>query len=289
MAYERGFLREKLTIAKRATSQTPTASTDTGRARYEILGTFNGNMTFNKGAKSMNEGAMDSYNYVMFRMDYRASIDEWCLIQCRGKWYQIQSLNGDHHSNQLQITAVKLANQKVMINGTVDLGLPSGLLWAQCNVGATKETDYGNFYEYGAGATQYNPDSHIDYRGEENPLDATKDTATQVMGAAWHIPTIEQFNELIANTTYTWQTDFNGSGINGAKFTAVNGNYIFFPAAGYYSGVNNLYEGTYAIIFSATPNGKYMAKTLGCRSNGPSIVTSALRTIGFPVRGVMKI
>jgi hypothetical protein len=115
MAYERGFLRDKLTIAKRATSQTPTSSTDTGRARYEILGTFNGNMTFNKGAKSMNEGAMDSYNYVMFRMDYRASIDEWCLIQCRGKWYQIQSLNGNHHDNQLQITAVKLANQNVNV------------------------------------------------------------------------------------------------------------------------------------------------------------------------------
>ena len=120
MAYERGFLRYKLTIAKRANSQTPTASTDTGRARYEILGTFNGNMTFNKGAKSMNEGAFDSYNYVMFRMDYRASIDEWCLIKCRGKWYQIQSLNGDHHDNQLQITAVKLANQNVNIITNVE-------------------------------------------------------------------------------------------------------------------------------------------------------------------------
>lgn len=289
MAYSAGMLNKRITIAKRVTGTTPTSATDTGKARYEILDTVWAAETWNKGAKAMQAGVLDAYDTVMFRMRYRSDVDRWCLIQYHGRWYQIQSLNSDYQENQLQITATEMANQKVMINGTVDLGLPSGLLWAKCNVGATKETDYGNFYEYGAGATQYNPDSHIDYRGEENPLDATKDTATQVMGAAWHMPTIEQFNELIANTTYTWQTDFNGSGINGAKFTAVNGNYIFFPAAGYYSGLNNLYEGTYAILLSATPNGKYMAKTLGCRSNGPSTVTAAARTSGLPVRGVMKI
>jgi hypothetical protein len=51
----------------------------------------------------------------MFRMRYRSDIDRWCLIQYHGKWYQIQSLNGDYHENQLQITAIEMPNQKVNI------------------------------------------------------------------------------------------------------------------------------------------------------------------------------
>jgi lipocalin len=51
----------------------------------------------------------------MFRMRYRSDVDRWCLIQYQGRWYQIQSLNGDYHTNQLQITATELANQNVNI------------------------------------------------------------------------------------------------------------------------------------------------------------------------------
>lgn len=113
----------------------------------------------------------------------------------------------------------------------VDLGLPSGTLWAKCNIGATVETDYGNYYKYGAGTAQY-PDGA--YTGTEDPLPAENDTATLTLGAPWHMPTKEQMQELIDNTTYTWETNFKGSGVNGGKFTAANGNYVFFPAAGYY-------------------------------------------------------
>jgi hypothetical protein len=48
------------------------------------------------------------------------------------------------------------------------------------------------------------------------------------------MPTREQVRELTANTTYEWVTNYKGSGINGGKFTASNGNYLFFPAAGFY-------------------------------------------------------
>ena len=118
-------------------------------------------------------------------------------------------------------------------NELVDLGLPSGTLWAKCNVGATEETGYGNYYRYGKGTTQYDYNDTI-YDGIEDPLASTNDTATQAMGAAWHMPTVEQCQELVDNTTFTWEIDFNGSGVNGAKFTAANGKYLFLPAAGNY-------------------------------------------------------
>jgi hypothetical protein len=115
MAYERGFLRERLTIAKRVEAEMGSYGKNSGGQKYEILGTFFGNKTWAKGAKAMHEGAVDAYDTVMFRMDYRPTIDRWCLIRCHGRWYQITSLNADEHSNQLQITTVGMANQNVTI------------------------------------------------------------------------------------------------------------------------------------------------------------------------------
>ena len=115
MAYSAGMLKKRITIAKRVTGQTPTSATDTGKARYEILATVWAAETWNKGVKAMQEGAMDAYDTVMFRMRYRSDVDRWCLIQYHGKWYQIQSLNRDYQENQLQITATEMANQNVNI------------------------------------------------------------------------------------------------------------------------------------------------------------------------------
>ena len=64
----------------------------------------------------------------------------------------------------------------------VDLGLPSGLLWATCNIGANNELSYGNYYMYGKGAQTYDS-SDSAYEGTEKPLASSADTATQVMGS----------------------------------------------------------------------------------------------------------
>ena len=115
----------------------------------------------------------------------------------------------------------------------VDLGLPSGTLWAKCNIGATVETNYGGFYQYGKGAADFFETAGEEmYSGKENPLSLQYDAAAQIMGTPWHLPTKAQIEELIANTTYTWETNFNGSGVGGVKFAATNGNYIFLPASG---------------------------------------------------------
>ena len=115
MAYSAGMLNKRITIAKRYSQTVAARATDTGSVKYEVLGTFWASETWSKGVKALHEGALDAYDTVMFRMRYRSDVDRWCLIQYHGKWYQIQSLNGDYQENQLQITATEMANQNVTI------------------------------------------------------------------------------------------------------------------------------------------------------------------------------
>lgn len=167
----------------------------------------------------------------------------------------------------------------------VDLGLPSGTLWAKCNIGADAETGYGNYYMYGKGSTQYNS-SDSAYTGTENPLAAEADTATQVLGAPWHMPTKAQFEELIANTTYTWEENFKGSGISGAKYTSRTDNtkYVFFPAAGDIDGsAENV--GEFGQYWSSTPHSNIISYNLEV-AEGYNYVTSAHRSYGYSVRPV---
>jgi hypothetical protein len=111
----------------------------------------------------------------------------------------------------------------------VDLGLSNGLLFATCNVGANTETDYGDYYKYGKGSQKYNYGDSM-YEGMESPLASSADTATQVMGSGWRMPTKDELQDLIDKTNYKWVNNFNGSGINGGKFTnKTNSNaYVFF-------------------------------------------------------------
>jgi hypothetical protein len=138
----------------------------------------------------------------------------------------------------------------------VDLGLPSGTKWATMNVGASSETDYGNYYQYGKGAAQYAATSgDSNYGGTENPLDSSVDTASQVWGGSWHMPTRAQMQELTANTTYQWVTNYKGSGINGGTFTATNGAVLFIPAAGYWDSGSQYRVGSYGNYWGSTPFG----------------------------------
>lgn len=165
----------------------------------------------------------------------------------------------------------------------VDLGLPSGTKWATMNVGATGVTDFGDYYQYGKGADAFSITSgESRYSGTENPLAASADTATQAWGSSWHMPTYTQFEELTGNTTYEWTTI---DGINGGKFTAQNGNYVFFPATGYYyhqlSNVGNL-----CYLLSSTPDGDTYCVGLSLM-DGFCDTEQAERFYGCPVRPVM--
>ena len=168
----------------------------------------------------------------------------------------------------------------------VDLGLPSGTKWATMNVGASSETDYGNYYQYGKGAAQYVETSgDSDYNGTENPLAASADTAAQMWGGSWHMPTRAQMEELTANTAYQWVTNYKGSGINGGTFTATNGAVLFIPAAGFWSNGSQYYVGVNGIYWGSSPNGGGSAYNLGF-NNGSKDVVNFNREYGCSVRPV---
>jgi hypothetical protein len=114
MAYTSGLLKYRVQVAKRATDESASFG-KSGQPKYYILGTFWMGETFNKGVKSLREGALDAYDTVMFRCRFIKQLDRWCLLKFKGKWYQITSFNDDYQDNQIQITATELANQQVNI------------------------------------------------------------------------------------------------------------------------------------------------------------------------------
>ena len=134
----------------------------------------------------------------------------------------------------------------------VDLGLPSGLLWATCNVGANSPEEYGDYFAWGetqpknnytwdtykycngsyGTLTKYCSVSGFGHNGFADNLVSLlpeDDAATANWGNGWRMPTIEEWQELCDNTTVIWTIQ---DGVNGELFTASNGNSIFMPAAG---------------------------------------------------------
>ena len=134
----------------------------------------------------------------------------------------------------------------------VDLGLPSGTLWATCNVGANSPEEYGDYFAWGETEpkTDYSWSTYKYCKGSKNTmtkyctnskygtvdnkteLEAADDAATVNWGSEWQMPSEEQCAELIYSsyTTTTWTTM---NGVDGWKITSEsNGNSIFLPAAG---------------------------------------------------------
>jgi len=134
----------------------------------------------------------------------------------------------------------------------VDLGLPSGTLWATCNVGATTPEDYGDYFAWGETTTKstYNWSTYKYCNGSNTTmtkyctssscgtvdnmteLDLSDDAAYVNWGGNWRMPSFAQFEELINSryTTYEFTTQNRYFGI---KITSkTNGNCIFLPAAG---------------------------------------------------------
>ena len=122
MAYSTGMMNKRVTVAKRATDTQETFG-KSGSPKYEILGTYWMAEDFNRGVKSLREGAYDAYDTVMFRCRYNKDFDRWCLLKYHDKWYQIQSFNESYQENQIQITAIEMANQQVNVAySTSELG-----------------------------------------------------------------------------------------------------------------------------------------------------------------------
>ena len=137
----------------------------------------------------------------------------------------------------------------------VDLGLPSGLKWATCNVGATAPEQYGDYYSWGEVETKtaYNSNncSTMYQQIDDFSGDPQYDVARKKWGDAWRMPTKEEQEELLNNCTWELTTV---NGFSGYKVTGPNGNSIFLPAAGYYYDTYVNFDGYYGGYWSSTPH-----------------------------------
>ena len=233
---------------------------------------------------------------------------------------------------KMEYKAITLPNGNVILDMTdtqetqltinteyVDLGLPSGLKWAKCNIGAEKESDYGIMFAWGqtdnavatkfvdsknypynwakapfnGGYAEYNADAFNQVKDTACPngiLAKKYDAAAQIMGGDWRMPTKDEIQELIDNTDKLWTTI---NGVNGYKFTSIKEGYqnnsIFIPAAGSCGGgsVSGVGDGGNVWSSSLYTSSPYDAWYLSFSSGGCNMNRSS-RCNGQSVRGVRK-
>lgn len=206
--------------------------------------------------------------------------------------------------NALSTQAVK---KSVIKYESVDLGLPSGLKWADRNVGAEKTEAFGDYFMWGS--TEPDTDkpcdwAHAPFNCDLTAFDGTYfksvkdcvcpggvlaseyDAAHVNMGGSWRMPTKDEMQELIEGTAQSLGTL---NGVKGMRFTSkANGNSIFIPFAGYrYDSYVN-YVGYYGDVWSSSLDAisARCSKHLGFDYFGDTNVRSYNRFVGFVVRGV---
>ena len=106
MAYSTGMMNRRVHIMVRD-SGTGTFGKNSGGMTYKYAATVWAAVDFNRGTKSLREGAYDGYDRVMFRMRWNSSIDRNAMLVWDGKTFQIESFNSDRYQNTIQVTAVE--------------------------------------------------------------------------------------------------------------------------------------------------------------------------------------
>lgn len=189
----------------------------------------------------------------------------------------------------------------------VDLGLPSGLKWATCNVGASAPEEYGDYYAWGEIETKdvYTKDNykyyHIGTGTDADGFDSERpvwddlgvisgteyDVVRQKWGSSWRMPTQNEFQELYDKCTWNWVKKNN---VNGYKVTGPNGNWIFLPAAGYRDGTYLSFVGSFGKYCTGTqsPYSPDYARGLSFFDKLVDESYGQLRYYGFSVRPVTE-
>lgn len=152
----------------------------------------------------------------------------------------------------------------------VDLGLPSGTLWATCNLGASSPEENGDYFAWGETVpkneytygnykwwyhdengyryiSKYNTDSNFGPVDGKTELEPEDDAAYVNWGSSWRMPSYDQVAELVNTCSWQWTSR---NGVTGHLITGTNGNTMFLPAAGYCDGSSPEYVGTYGNFWS---------------------------------------
>ena len=188
----------------------------------------------------------------------------------------------------------------------VDLGLPSGTLWATCNIGANSPEEYGDYFAWGEiepkdyydwsnykwcegtsnTITKYCSNSDYGTFDGKRVMELEDDAACMNWGPAWCIPSMYQLRELCSWSTWE-KTSRNG--VTGFVLTGPNGNSLFLPAAGSYS--FDVYDQGFAAEYwsctlstDASSGAYYLYNTSGYYNNMVQYIGS--RAKGYPVRAI---
>ena len=255
---------------------------------------------FNGGTKS---ALVNLGNHLYYGATVDADSEDWCTVetpgegkvditvsanieltprQCYVNCYVADTTNPTEEAKVLLPVLVK--QDAAVSSGTyqghewINLGLPSGTLWATCNIGADTPEEWGNRYAWGETAvkegekytweyykhcmgsretlTKYNQGEQVGYQGytdDLTELEPMDDAATVNWGDGWCMPTLAQIRELSTYTYWSWETTPNG--VKGNRYTSkTNGNSIFIPADadGHYATIwtKSLYAGINAWKFT---------------------------------------
>ena len=220
-------------------------------------------------------------------------------------------VDGDGYITTADITAIYnilIGNAPSSYHEYVDLGLPSGTLWATMNVGANSPEEYGDYFAWGETTpkdvynwstykwcmgseytmTKYCTDSYYGYNGfvdNKTELDPEDDAATVNWGPEWRMPSEDQIQELMDNCTTLWTTR---NGVNGRLFTSnINGASLFLPAAGngWLSGLGD--AGSWGSYWSRTLYSSYPYTACSLYFNSESVYWgNYYRNDDFSVRPV---
>ena len=183
----------------------------------------------------------------------------------------------------------------------VDLGLPSGLKWATCNVGATSPEEYGLYFAWGettgytreqvtSGVRAFSKDVYNSGPAASISANLTleQDVARANLGGNWRMPNKDDYQELFDNCNVTWVSNYKEKGVAGRLFISnINGNMLFFPAAGTgnNSSVNNIGSNGYYWSTSWYSSTNAYQLHFNC---GEQSISDYRRYYGRPVRGVCE-
>lgn len=230
--------------------------------------------------------------------------------------------NGAVELDFADIDSITFSQGSVAEDKWVDLGLPSGTLWATCNLGADSPEDYGYYFAWGetepksnytwgtykwmtAGQDDWSyinkytfADGQTDacwYSGgqfvgdNKQELDPEDDAAKAIWGSDWQMPSAEQFDELI-DERYTITTWVNKNGSYGRLITSkAGGRSIFLPAAGYRYSTDRTYAGTDGYYWSRSLMPSYTNRAYHLTFNLSQLGKADLsRYSGCNVRPVRK-
>lgn len=240
-----------------------------------------------------------------------------CYVKIYSQTMTVYLSNGEVVEYQVsKVDSVVLKEASVVIPeefACVDLGLPSGRIWTNMNIGADSQEKYGYFVAWGetvekrphygndnyyyftnGNATNINKyNTSPDYGMVDNivELENNDDVATTLLGDEFIIPSAEDIQELIENCDIIWTSL---KGVKGATVKGPNGNELFFPAAGCYSYINPntvsyYHEGNECSLWSRSLNNEMPSQAYCMELNKYwNRLYYAPRYEGLPVRAVKK-